>query len=227
MELKTQYKLKKKWSNWRSYKKIFLFKKKKYFISRLKWFFNNFRIICKQWIKMYNAKKTTFFTNLYKLCLKKTQSKIYTFIHYLEFRLDLTLIRLHFVRNSKEAKYLIKEKKCVSVNSFSAQVSYRTLSLDDIIQVHNLRRITIKRIKILRKDKNQIRNYLKYKKRKNLERRFRFKFLFKSKFKNFMEINYRSAMAVYIKPLFINEITNRKSTKFLKFRLIKRFWAFN
>ena len=211
-----QYKLKKKWATWRLYKRFFLWKKKITFFSKLKWFFNYTRIIKKYYVKCYAFRNTSFLKTKYKISLKQTSNKIYNFLHDLEFRLDLTLIRIHFSPNILKSKYLIQHKKIVKINNkLISNINY-TLKIKDKVQMLLLLNFNLninkKKFSLSYNNKNK-----KY---------FRYHFLFQNKIKNFIEINYKIAFAIYIKPLWNNEVIKKKK-KLFKFTLFKKFWSFN
>lgn len=203
----------------------------------------------KQWLKIYNVKRTTFFIKLQNLCLKKIKSKIYQFIHQLEFRLDLTLTRLHFSRNIIHAQDLIKKKNYVTVNYALVGKIYHVLQLKDIIRIYLPQQLNLYRLKETRKKLLNIKykvKYFRHHRKFDTSKRFRWKFLYRNKFENFMEINYKIFSAIYLRPFLITEIFNirkrkknilkktysykkifKKKKKVLKYKLIKKFWNFN
>jgi ribosomal protein S4 len=202
-------KVKKKWITWRLYKRFFLWKKKIDFFTKFKLFFTYSKVINKYLIKAYGFKKSKQLKSDCKKYLKITNNKIYNFLYKLEFRLDLILTRIYFVRNIKQCQQLISNNRLIINNKILKNKKY-ILYLNDVIyfNIHNF--IDKKKIIALWKNK----------------KKFRYKFLFKYKIKNYLEINYKIGMFIYIKWHWSNELLKKKKIKTLNFSLFKKYWGF-
>lgn len=108
--------------------------------------------------------------------MKKIKSKVYQFIHQLEFRLDLTLTRLHFARNIIHAQDLIKKKNYVSINYAYVAKVYHVLHIKDIIRIYLPQQLNLYRLKEIRKKVLNTRyktKYFRHHKKYDTRKRFR------------------------------------------------------
>jgi ribosomal protein S4 len=99
-------KRKKKWRHWRSFKFFFLFRKSLSFFSKLKWLFNQKRILWHYFSSLYGKK---FKSLIYKKAFRKIAfGKFFFFIiTFLELRLGVLLIRMRFSSKLIESNNLI------------------------------------------------------------------------------------------------------------------------
>ena len=125
--------------------------------------------------------------------LKITINKTYNFLYKLELRLDLVLIRIYFIKNVKKLQPLIKNDRIIINNKIIKYKNYNINVYDKVYFNINSFYTTKRVLKI-------------WKKRK----KFRYRFLFKCKVKNFLEINYKIAMFMFIKFFWSNECMKKK-----------------
>ena len=194
---------------WRLYKRFFIWKKKLNFFIKFKLFFTYSKVIKKYLIKTYGYKNSNFLCSVYKKYLKITTNKIYSFLYKLEFRLDLILIRIYFIKTLEKSHQLIKSNGIVINNKIVGHKHYN-ICFSDVIQFNlfYLSKPTI---------------FLKLWKKK---KQFQYKFLFRYQVKNFLEINYNIGMFIYIKFYWSNEFIKKKKIKILNFSLFKKYWGF-
>lgn len=128
---KKKWKLVKKWRFWRQFKRFFLNYKKKIIFSRLKWFFNQKRILWHRLSDLYGKK-------IQKLVFRNKQAKtafnsrFINLLFCLETRLNIFLIRIGFAKKLLEANNLI-QNKYILINGFLKKSNY-SVCIGDIIR---------------------------------------------------------------------------------------------
>jgi len=131
LQVRKKRKLKKKWRFWRSFKFYFLRKKSLSYFLKLKWFFNQTRIIWHYFKGLYGNK-------FKHLVFNKTSNKIafgksfITIIAFLELRLNILLLRMRFANKQLESNTLI-DKGFIVVNGALKTKNYLA-RVNDIIK---------------------------------------------------------------------------------------------
>lgn len=227
------FKKKKKWKNWRQFKKIFLFKKKIHFFAKIKWRFNNMRILWHQLSKMYlpNIKALT--------CQwkKKNNNKFYFFLKQLEFRLPTIILRARFCYKLVNSYNAIKLNLIV-VNGVIINKIWYLLNILDLVQ----KRRTLKekppivqpksknRKIMIRTERFKWRRYQWNKSRYvlwKIRRISHFNMYFSRKQNtiiNYLEINYKIPAFIIIKQPFIKELYINKQPRMLTKMILKKIY---
>lgn len=109
-------------------------KKQAFFFQRFKWFYRNSIILKKYYTKFYQFKSSRKFNKRYLACLKIAGNKTYNFLRLLDFRVDLLLVRILFVRNVLIVKYLISLKK-IFINGIQLTKINYTFKVKDVVRV--------------------------------------------------------------------------------------------
>ena len=101
-----KHKLKKKWRFWRLFKRYFLGRKKKNFFYKLKWVFNQKRIMWHQLLALYGKKikQSVYSKNQTKLIFG---SRFFNSLSFLELRLNVLVMRIRFASKVIESSKLI------------------------------------------------------------------------------------------------------------------------
>jgi hypothetical protein len=236
------FKKKKKWKNWRQFKKFFLFKKRIYFFTKIKWRFNNIRILWHQLTKMYlpTIKKLT---HKWK---KNHNNKFFLFLKQLELRLSTIILRARFCYKLINAYNAIK-LNLITVNGVLMNRVWYLLNILDLIQ----KRRTLKkkpqkslqhkkksslRLKI-KKQQLEIRTerfkWRKYQWNKSryvlwkIRRVSHFNMYFSRKQNtvlNYLEINYKIPALIILKQPFLKELYINKQPKMLTKTILKKIY---
>jgi len=126
-----KFKLLKKFRFWRSFKKIFLRKKRKNFFLRFVWLFNNKRILLHHFKAIYGySLKKLVFTPCYKYCFN---AHLFDFFSHIEMLLYVLLVRVKFYLKIIESLSHIK-KKILSINGNIIVYPKYLVSVGDILQ---------------------------------------------------------------------------------------------
>ena len=88
----------------------------------------------KYYAKFYQFKNSQKLHKKYLSCLKTIGNKTYNFLRFLDFRIDLLLVRVLFVRNILVVKYLIFFKK-IYINSIQLTKINYTFQPKDVVRV--------------------------------------------------------------------------------------------
>ena len=214
-------KAKKKWRFWRVFKFYFLHRKKKFYFFRMKWLFNKKKILWRQLSVVYGKriKNRVYHKNKSKVIFNK---RFMFILRNLELRLNILLVRLHFVTKLLQADIIILKNK-VRVNGKIKHKCY-IVSVGDLITYHKndtysqrfkkLKKIqiTIKRRKIKKKN-------LKKKRKVNMYFLLRKNFIL-----NFMEINYYYFSAILLRNPCLGEISYRNKKQLLISTILKKIY---
>jgi len=206
---------------WSSFKFFFQIKQKSKSFLRFRWFYNNIRIMRKYYTQFYRLKSAKKLKLKRSSCLKKSSNKLHLFFRKLEFRLDLILVRFNLVNNIRTAKNLILNNY-VYVNRISRRHFDFILSVNDLLTIKSSTKnfdwgIIRKKIDYKRRRKNK----------KKVIKGFKYNFLYRNTIKNCIEFNYRIGSAIYIRPLFYNEVVEKLKFKTFDLKLLKKFWKFS
>lgn len=217
----------KKWANWRQFKAFFLIKKKIKFFSRLKWRYNNMRILWHQLTKMYvpSIKK------LISKWKRQKNSKFYILLNQLELRLSTLLIRARFCFKLINASNAIKFN-LIRVNGFLINRIWYLANILDLIE--KLRTLKIKTKKIV-PSKIRVKRYKWRRYHWNKSKYVLWKVrrtshfnLFLSKKQNiilnYLEINYKLPGFIIIKQPFIKELYLNQEIKTLTNSILKKIY---
>lgn len=236
-------KKKKKWKNWRQFKKFFLFKKKIFFFAKLKWRFNNLRILWHHLTKVYlpTIKKLT------KHWKQKNNNKFYFFLNQLETRVSTIVLRSRFCYKLVNSYNSIK-LNLITINGIIINKIWFLLSILDLLQKR--RTLKYKPKKRIQQKKSKKKTQIKLKDQKVELRTERFKWrryhwnksryiLWKirriSHFNmyfsrkqntilNYLEINYKIPALILIKQPFLKELYLNKQPRILTNIILKKIY---
>ena len=178
-------KLKKKWRFWRTFKFFFLKNKTLRFFSKIKWFFNQKRILWHHLSTVYGKK-------IKSLVFKKVSKKIafgsffFFTLAFLELRLNILIVRMRFAGKLLIANEVINNGS-ILVNNKKRAIHYLT-RVNDVVQ-KLIPRGSSKKLKILKRRKWKAYIWRRWKKkwrrgRKSTYLRRQVLYL------NFIELNY-------------------------------------
>lgn len=225
LQYRKKAKLKKKWRFWRSFKFYFLRKKSLSYFSKLKWLFNQNRIMWHHLSNLYGKQ-------IKYLVFKKTKTKLafgkpfLTTLSFLELRLNILLIRMRFASKLLEANTLIAGK-LVSVNGSFKQKTY-LVRVNDIVKKTSL----ASNKPVLRFFAKKWRHFSW----KKWRRRTKFNtklvkhvsmFRFSKKIAlslNYLELNYKILTGIVIRKPVMGEILISSSKKILSFSMLKKIY---
>nr|QFP99043.1 ribosomal protein S4 [Rhizaria sp.] len=209
-------KLKKKWRFWRMFKFYFLRRKKKFFFSKLAFFFNQKRIIWHQLSVMYGKKiKNNVYVNHKSKII--FNSKFGNILCKLELRLNILILRLCFVKKLLESNCIIKEKK-IRVNGLIKHKNYLVSTGDLIVYSEYFSKFKRKYFDKRRWNRFKWRKW----KKKPIKKMF---FLLKRNFIfNFMEINYSIFSSILLRQPLLGEITYRNKKQLLISSLLRKIY---
>lgn len=218
--LKTKFK--KKWRFWRQFKFFFLKNKKKNFFTKLKWFFNQKRIVWHQLSSIYGKK-------IKNLAYSNNQSKVifntrfFNLLIYLENRLNILLLRIGFSFKLLEANKFIYSKN-VFINNQLKNCNY-LVKVGDIITCSLLSSFHRKRFKCLKWRRFK---WIKWRKlKKNSFKNNIIKFFWRSKKNliiNYVEINFKIFSAIILRKPLIGEVLINNNNKMLSLNLLKKIY---
>lgn len=198
-------KIEKKLSIWRFFQRMIRNQYKSHYFTRFKYFYNNSLKWKKKFSQVYGLKTIKKFKQQYQQFLKSSSHKIYYFLHCLNFRLDLLLVRTYFSSNIKNAKAIINYKQVYINNIVCTRFTYIFKPMDILsIQVSKIQDVNW----LLFRKKVFYRRRRFY--RKFINKELKYNFLSKNKFKNFLEINYCTGMIIYLRLLLNNESVSKK-----------------
>lgn len=230
VKLAFKLKLKKKGRFWRLFKRFSLFTKNIKFFSKLKWWFNNIRILKKQYSTFYIFKNSIFLKSKYGF-----NKNYVTFLERLELRLQILLIRVRFCFNLHTSLFNIKTKK-ILVNGGIIIKSNYLVNILDLIQKRRIigffRKhllsiywLRMKRIWRFRWRFNK-RGYAKFLMWR--DRRFNELNLYmikrSSNILNYTDLIYRIPAFIILKQPFISEIIIKQQKKILQTFLLKKLY---
>lgn len=231
------FKKKKKWKNWRQFKKFFLFKKKIYFFAKIKWRFNNVRILWHQLTKMYLPTIKKLITNWKK---NKT-NKFYFFLKNLELRLSTLILRARFCYKLTNSYNAIK-LNLILVNGIIINKIWCFVNIFDLIQKRRTLKPNKKKVpKTIKTKKNKQKNLFRterYKWRRyhwnkskyiiwKIRRISHFNLYFSQKqnnFINYLEINYKIPAFIVLKQPFLKELYLNKQPHILTKVILKKIY---
>ena len=126
-----KHKLKKKWRFWRIFKRYFLGRKKKNFFYKLKWAFNQKRILWHQLLALYGKKikQSVYSKNQTKIMFG---SRFFNSLSFLELRLCVLVMRVRFAFKVIEGSKLV-DLGLVRVNGSKKTKNY-IVRLGDILK---------------------------------------------------------------------------------------------
>ena len=216
-------KVKKKWRFWRVFRFFFLRSQKKNFFTKIKWFFNQRRILWHQLSVVYGKKIKNFVYSNHK-SKKIFNSKFGSILCKLELRLNILIVRMGFIDKLRMADQFIQEGK-VTVNFFIKHRRY-LIRINDLICFTNffLKSHNFKRFKKISW------RYSKWNKWKKQSKNKKFRQIYfslkKSFIYNFMEINYYYSFSILIRHPLIGEISYRNKKNFLTTCLLQKVYFF-
>lgn len=213
-------KLKKKWRFWRVFRFYFLRTKKKHFFPKIKWLFNQRRIIWHQLAVIYGKKiKNWAYTNHKSKII--FNSKFGSILCKLELRLNILMLRMNFVNKLQQADSFISDGNIV-VNGVCKHKRYSLQKSDVISLKFSILKIgDSKRFKKLRWKPHNWRKWRR-KTRKNQKRRNMYYLLRKNFLFNFMEINYYYYFGILLRFPLLGEIVSRNKKNLLTSRLLQK-----
>lgn len=214
------WKLKKKWRFWRVFRFYFLRTKKKHFFPKIKWLFNQRRIVWHQLAVMYGKKiKNWAYTNHKSKII--FNSKFGSILCKLELRLNILMLRMSFVNKLQQADSLISDGNIV-VNGVCKHQRYSLQKSDVISLKFSILKVgDSKRFKKLRWRRYNWRKWRR-KTRKNQKRRNMYYLLRKNFLFNFMEINYYYYFGILLRFPLLGEIVCRNRKNLLTSRLLQK-----
>lgn len=220
---KKQFKLKKKWRHWRTFKQYFINLKKITFFKKLQWSFNNIRIIRHQLIKTYLPNKHKTFFNYTK---KLGHSKFFFFLHKLELRLGILLIRARLFYKIINCYNAIKLNLILVNGIIINKINFFLQPLDLIIkrksfnkQIKKKRLIRLKWRKAHWKHARFI--FWKIRRTSNLNM---YRVRKENTILNYLEINYKIPGFVLLRKPFIKELLLKKEPKILTNIILKKIF---
>jgi hypothetical protein len=201
-----KFKLKKKFRFWRLFKSYYLFKKKINFFIKLKWLFNNRRILRHQYKSLYGLSQRRLHLRLKSFYGKKPD--FFNFLIKNELQLHIILLRSRLVFKVINSLKAIKNN-LIAVNGAIASRYHFFLTISDIIQKNV--KIRFFRLKT---------SYRLHKWRKHRWRTVRFRYRCKRYPKyinlylfskqnvsfNYIQVNYKILTAIIIRHPLISEI---------------------
>lgn len=215
-----QKKLKKKWRFWRLFKRFFLKKKKIKMFYRLKWIFDQKRII---WHNLY----TLYGSRIKYLKYKKTQTRFlfgvrfFKILSYFELRLDILMLRLGWVDSRLLAKSLIS-KGDVLVNGKKKKSQF-LVNVGDTVQ--KIPRKLIKKRFFLLKWRRFKWNRWRQQFWKIGTKVPRIFWLFKKNLVvNFLEINYKIFSCIILREPLTGEILLEKQKRMWSTKRLKKIY---
>lgn len=226
LQFRKKAKLKKKWRFWRSFKFYFLRKKSLSHFLKLKWFFNQNRIMWHYFVGLYGKKIKSLVFN--KIGTKFAFGKPFmSMISFFELRLNVLILRMRFAYKQLEANLLIL-KGLILVNGIKKSKNY-LVCINDIIKkipmyFHEHKRFFKKK------------KWRRYKWKRFLKKQKRVLFLKGIKTTNvfwisktmlsvnYLEINYRINAGVVLKTPTFGEILISSSKKLLSSTMLKKIY---
>ena len=230
LQVRKKTKLKKKWRFWRSFKFYFLRKKSLSYFSKLKWFFNQTRIIWHYFTSLYGKK-------IKSLVFNKASNKIafgrsfIAIIAFLELRLNILLLRMRFATKQLESNTLIN-KGFILVNGVLKTKNYLARINDIIKKTIVLPLLYVSRInnRVWRHKwrKYKWRSHKKILKRRawqNGKKRRNAFWLSKTVLSvNYLEINYVIWACLILKLPTFGEVLISRSKKYLSSTMLKKIY---
>lgn len=215
-------KFKKKWRFWRQFKFFFLKNKKKNFFTKLKWFFNQKRIVWHQLSSIYGKK-------IKNLAYSNNQSKVifnvrfFNLLIFLESRLNILLLRIGFGFKLLEVNNLIKSNNIV-INNQHKQCNY-LVKVGDIIKCIFPKFLKQKRFKRLKWRRFKWIKWRKLKKESFKNNLIKFFWLSKKNLIiNYVEINFKIFSAIILRKPLMGEILINNNNKMLSLNLLKKIY---
>jgi len=224
LQFKQKSKLKKKWRFWRSFKFYFLRAKSLSYFLKIKWVFNQNRIIWHHFSNLYGKKMKYFFFKKIKSNFAFGKS-FFSIVSFLELRLNVLLLRIRFASKLMIANSLI-EKGFISINGRLKKKNY-LVCIGDIIKK--------KRVLLLSKKKRFFkkkwrfflwRKWRNHQKQKKVSLSFPRIFWF-SKIVlslNYLQINYKALTGIVLRKPIFGEVLVGKSKKILSSGMLKKIY---
>ena len=217
-------KLKKKWRFWRLFKFYFLRRKKKFFFSKIRWLFNQKRMIWHQLSTMYgkNIKNEAYVNHKSRVIFN---SKFGSILCKLELRLNVLVLRMFFVSKLQHANSLIAQKQ-IKVNGIVKQKKYLVSTGDLITYISSFRKSSkLRRLEKFRRPRWYKRKFWRQRvKHKKITSKQIYFFLRKNFVFNFMEINYYYFSSVLLRHPLLGEISYRNKKQLLTSRLLQKIY---
>lgn len=230
---KIVFKLKKKWSYWRGFKKFFLNKRKVTFYKKLQWQYNEKRYIWHQLSKLYSKK----IKNLMNKNSKILEFKYHFLLSSLELRLPVILLRARFCIKIINGENEIKNNN-ILLNGFICNNIRLLLNLQDLFQKRRKKSTMLKNKEYLKKNNLPYNRPERLKWRKHRWKKARYIFwkvrrassfnMYHNRKQNiivnYLEINYKVPAGILIKYPFTKEIILSKNKKILTHALLKKIF---
>ena len=230
MKNKKQYKLHKKWFFYKTLKQTFFKKKSKYFFLKLSKFFYQKKILLFYFYSLYGAGiKSTIFAKYKKkhICGKR----FIFFLNLVELRLNVFIVRIHFVYKIIEANFIIK-KGFIYINNKIA-LGNKLINTNDVIQKKTIVRKTNKQINYpnkfvlvqqKRKKISFIKNWRRFLRKKHIiKHKFFWKYRINILF-NYVEVSYKIFTCILLRSPLHKELILRARTKSLDSVLLKQLY---
>ena len=212
-------KLKKKWRFWRTFKFFFLKNKTLRFFSKIKWFFNQRRILWHHLSTVYGKK-------IKALVFKKVSKKIafgsffFFTLAFLELRLNILIVRMRFAIKLLIANEAITNGS-ILVNNKKRSIHYLT-RVNDVVQ-KQLKISGSKKPKILKRRKWKAYIWRRWKKKGRRGRKSTF-LKRQVLYLNFIELNYRILSGVIIRKPMLGEILLLAQKKLIASTMLKKLY---
>ena len=216
-----KHKLKKKWRFWRTFKFFFLKNKTLRFFSKIKWFFNQKRILWHHLSTVYGKK-------IKYLAFKKISKKIafgsffFFTLAFFELRLNILIVRMRFAGKLLMANEFINNGS-VLVNNKKRSIHYLT-RVNDVVQ-KQLQKGGLKKLKILKRRKWKAYIWRKWKKKKKWSKERKSPYLRRQAlYLNFIELNYRILSGIIIRKPMLGEILLVSQKKLIASTMLKKLY---
>jgi ribosomal protein S4 len=215
-------KLKKKWRFWRTFKFFFLKNKTLRFFSKIKWFFNQKRILWRHLATVYGKK-------IKSLVFKKVSKKIafgsffFFTLAFLELRLNILIVRMRFAGKLLIANEIIQNGS-ILVNNKKRSIHYLT-RVNDVVQ-KQIPRGNSKKPKILKRRKWKAYLWRRWKKKWRRGRKGRKPTFLRRQvlYLNFIELNYRILSGIIIRKPMLGEILLLAQKKLISRTMLKKLY---
>ena len=230
MKNKKQYKLHKKWLFFKVLKQTFFKKKSKYFFTKLSKFFYQKKLLLFYFYNLYGrGVKSTMFAKYKKkhICGKR----FIFFLNLVELRLNVFIVRIHFVYKIIEANYIIK-KGFIYINN-KIVLGNKFINIYDVVQKKttiiktNKRLNSQKKIVLVKQNRKKtsfIKNWRRFlRKKRVIKHKFFWKYRINILF-NCIEVNYKIFTCILLRAPMYKELILRSRIKSLDSTLLKQLY---
>ncbi len=219
LRLLKKHKLKKKWRFWRTFKFYFLKDKTLRFFTKIKWFFNQKRIIWRHLATMYGKKiKSLVFNNVSKKIV--FDGPFFLTLAFFELRLNILIVRMGFATKLFIANELIR-KGDILINNKKKSIHYLT-RIKDVVQKQKQSNLHDGKHKRIKRHNWGFYYWRKWKKKQDTKIRM---FLRRQVlYLNFIEINYRISSGIVLRKPLLGEVLLVSQKKILSTTMLKKLY---